>query len=124
MTFVPPKLRHWFKRKPKPVVRLTFRSASTLTLAEWQSSELLAAEGKRLLEDKSFRLAFDMLRNESPVNYGLPDLGVAATDRIVHQAKTEGYQLCLNNLEALGTLKVTDQPLQATFAPPENESLP
>lgn len=114
--------RFWsFARGPASRIVITLRPASSLSLAEWQSSELLTAEGHRLLQDRSLRAALDMLRHESPVNYGLPELNVSATDRLVHQAKTEGYHLCLNNLEALGILKVADQPVEATFAPPESD---
>lgn len=122
MTAIFKNLRRWFSRaKPAPV-KLVHRSAHTLTLAEWQSSESLVAEGQRLLADHGLRLALDMLRHESPVNYGLPVLGVAATDRIVHQARTDGYHLCLNNLEALGTLNLAEQPVEATFVLPESDT--
>lgn len=102
-------------------IRIVTRSSRQLTLAEWQASEFLVSDAKRLLADPTMRVALDVLRNESPVNYGLPELGVQPTDRIVHQAKTEGYQLCLNNLEALGILKVESRPVEATFEAPEDE---
>lgn len=108
---------------PKPLnIRIKVRPSRQLRLEEWQASEFLVSEGKRLLSDTAFQVALDVLRNESPVNYGLPDLGVQPTDRIAHQSKTEGYHLALNNIEALATFKVAQRHVEATFEPPEVEA--
>lgn len=86
-----------------------------MRLDEWQRSENLVTAATRVLSDPTMRVMLDVLRNESPVNFALPDQGVQATDRIAYQSKTEGYHLALNNLEAFAMLK-TDAPLiEATF---------
>jgi hypothetical protein len=66
-----------------------------------------------------FKTMLDVLRTESPVNLGLPKLGVQPTDRIVHQAQVEGYHLCLNNIEAMTTKGPESQTVEATFEDPE-----
>ena len=109
------------KRPAKTVSRISIRQVTSteLRLATWQQSPDLVTEGMRLLADRSMQLAIAVLRNESPSNLALPPLGVTSEDRAAHQAKTEGYQLCLNNLEALGRAGDEPMTLEATFSDPD-----
>lgn len=107
------------KRQVKERIAIRQVPSTELRLATWQQSPDLVTEGMRLLADRTMQLAIAVLRNESPSNLALPPLGVTSEDRAAHQAKTEGYQLCLNNLEALG--RASDEPvtLEATFSDPD-----
>jgi len=62
----------------------------------------------------------DVLYVESPSGYQLAALGIRAEDRAALQAKTEGYHMCLDFLEAMGMPIEDDKaPIEATFEPPE-----
>lgn len=106
------------KQKPQPVTVQVVRS-SDLTLDQWRKSEALVSSLLALTKSPVFKTMMDVLRNESPVNLGLPKLGVQPTDRIVHQAQVEGYHLCLNNIEAMATPGAQSSTVEATFEDPD-----
>lgn len=111
-------------KKAKPAklprrIRIETVRSTDLTLEVWRRSPELVDAAMKLSNDPNFRLLMDMLRNESPVNYGLPQLGVQPTDRIAHQSKVEGYHLVLNNIEAAQRLENTSAPIEAVFENPD-----
>jgi hypothetical protein len=107
------------KQKPTSAVTVQVVRSSDLTLEQWRKSEGLVSSLLALAKTPVFKTMMDVLRNESPVNLGLPKLGVQPTDRIVHQAQVEGYHLCLNNIEAMATVGPQSTTVEATFEDPD-----
>lgn len=94
------------------------REHTKLRLQEWQSQAGLVEAARKVWSDSNFRLMVDVLNNESPSNLHL--IPTADTNlRASIQAKTEGYNLCLANLEALKEMRKADSFIEATFEPPE-----
>ena len=62
-----------------------------------------------------------VMRNESPSELKLPQVGTAITDRAALQAQTEGYMMALNNLEAMSLVNRVEEETPATFEPEEQE---
>ena len=107
------------KIRPAPTINVQVVRSSDLTLEQWRKSEGLVSSLLTLSKTPIFKTMLDVLRTESPVNLGLPKLGVQPTDRIVHQAQIEGYHLCLNNIEAMITKGQESQTVEATFEDPD-----
>ncbi len=115
------KLKNLFS-KPKPDLLRPYRSpVSTLTLERWQGSDQLTAEMARIASEPIWRAFVQMMRNESPSELKLPQLGTPRDDRAALQAQIEGYMMAMNNLEAASRFNepIMDLP-QATF-PDEQE---
>lgn len=91
-----------------------------LTMDQWRSQGVLVGKAKESLDAEPFTTMVQVLRNESPANKGLP-LNATAAERVVMQAKIEGYNLCLANLRLLAVAKGKSKPLEATFEPEEKE---
>jgi len=119
----PGRRRNLRKAKAVPTLNVQVVRSSDLTLEQWRKSESLISGLLTLSKTPIFKTMMDVLRNESPVNLGLPKLGVQPTDRIVHQAQVEGYHLCLNNIEAMVTKGLESQHIEATFLDPEQPAL-
>lgn len=107
------------KVRPTPTINVQVVRSSDLTLEQWRQSEGLVSSLLTLSKQPIFKTMMDVLRTESPVNLGLPKLGVQPTDRIVHQAQVEGYHLCLNNIEAMITKGAESRTVEATFEDPD-----
>lgn len=111
------------RRKYPKRIRIVDVRSSNLTLDIWQRSQELVTEAMRLAQDRTFKLMMDCLRNSSPVNYGLPDIGTNPMDRAALQAKTEGYHMALNNIEAMSQLLQRQDTIEAVFEnPDENQN--
>lgn len=87
--------------QPKPQVKVEVVQSLNLTLAKWLKEENLIASAANLLKHPDLRAMLDVLRNEHPAIKGIA-LGTPIDQRAVFQARGEGYQLCLNNLLAMG----------------------
>lgn len=90
--------------------------ATELTLTQWRKDSALITEAKKLWANPAFRLMLQVMRNESPVNYGIagqPD----ATARISRLGEITGYHGALNNLEAFVIPIEDTELLEATFEP-------
>lgn len=98
--------------KPIPV------SIAEMRLEDWRKQEGLVTEAMKLWRNPTFVLGICVLQTEHPRNTVLA-LGINPNDRIVQQARIEGYQMCLNNLEALAKPVKAKLQLEATFEPPE-----
>lgn len=105
----------WPFKKRKAVIQLL--PATELRLKDWQASEMLVNDMNQLRLSPVFRTMLEVLRNESPVNLGLPITGVSIDDRISHACRIEGYQMCLNTIDAMGKFKVNGGQLEPTFEP-------
>lgn len=112
----------FWKRKPAPQttpkVEVLTVNPLTIRLAEWRSNVDLVTQSNKLAAQELFKAQLEVLKNESPANVSLR-FGSAATDRIAHQARTEGYCECLRNLQLFCSHKKLPKPLEATFEPPE-----
>lgn len=112
------KLPSWLKPKPQVAVtrQITVVRSSSLRLSDWTCDESLVKETNKLQQTPLFQAMLGVLRNESPGCYGVA-MGATHDDRIAHACKAEGYQLALNNLEALGVLIKPQAFLESTFEP-------
>ena len=104
---------------PQRPIRMESRETWKLTLDEWRKQEQMVLESRTLARNLTYRAQLDVLRNSHPCHTLFTPLGVSPTDRIVHQAKCEGYELALNNLEAMTRPFKQTKPLEATFEAPE-----
>lgn len=107
---------------PTEPIRKETREAWKLTLDEWRRQEQMVLESRALARNLTYRAQMDVLRNSHPCHTLFSPIGVNPNDRIVHQSKIEGYELCLNNLEAMTRPFKHAKPLEATFEAPEEHS--
>ncbi len=116
-TVPPPKTPHPRKAPPQPQTRhiLVVRSTS-LRLADWQRDPSLVKQAYALHQSALFTAMLAVLRNESPMNYGLPH-DATHDARIAHANQAAGYQLAINNLEALANLITPAAHLVSEFKP-------
>ena len=108
---------NWFNRKPpasKTIIKVIHSTA--MRMDQWRSSPELVEYAKRLFTTPEFQTLLDVLRNESPSSFGLP-IGSSHDDQIAHSYKGTGYNLCLNNIEALSNMHEHPTYLEATFEP-------
>jgi len=105
-----------FGRKPAPI-KVQLVSSSILTLEQWRKDPSLVMAAKRLESDSTYQMALAVLQNSHPCHTLFAPMGVNPNDRIVHQAKIEGYELALNNFAALSTSFKSLKSLEATFQP-------
>lgn len=103
----------WFKKKPVHI-RVERRQESKLRLADWQNDPRLCATAAKILDDPNVQLMLSVMKNEHPLRTALP-YGVSLDDRAVLQARAEGYEMFLSNLEALA-INTTPVPMpEAVF---------
>lgn len=87
---------------PEPTIKVVLVSSSVLTLDQWRKDTRLVAAARELARNETFRMMVAVLENSHVRFVALPTIGVSQDDRAAHQARGEGYQICLNNLEAMG----------------------
>lgn len=104
------------KLAPKEVRLIVLsRDPCRLRLDEWRSSKEHVAIARKVLSDPSLRLMLDICRTEHPASQLL--LNAELSERAVQQARIEGYHMCLNNIEALGSFQAPTQALESEFLP-------
>lgn len=104
-----------FHRKPVPIsIRIVEREVTTLRLHEWQADARLCGEARKVMDSPHVRLMVQVLHNSSPAFWFLPQ-DAGAEIRALHQARIEGYNLAIANLDALGEHKAAPTPLAETF---------
>lgn len=96
-------------------VRLVDRPLCDLRLDEFRSDKNLVNLAATVLANSNMQVMLQVLRNEHPGFDVLPH-GSNPNDRIIQQARSEGYEICLSNLEALGKEQLLPERLQSTFA--------
>lgn len=109
---------NWFKKKTTPLTErhiVVLRSTS-LRLADWQRDPSLVKQAYGLQQSALFTAMIAVLRNESPMNWGLP-LAATNDDRVAHANQAAGYQLALNNLEAMAALIKPADHIVSEFKP-------
>jgi hypothetical protein len=108
-----------FKKRPAPRLQVVYRDCSRLTLEQWRSVPDLVKVGMKFMSDPLFRQMLDVCRNEHPIETVHIDADMYT--RAIHQARIEGYMLCLNNLESMGSIVKHEEPIESTFEPPEED---
>lgn len=105
-----------FRRPRKTTRHIAVVRSTSLRLASWQRDPSLVRRAYELAQTELFTAMLAVLRNESPMNYGL---AVDATHdaRIAHANQAAGYQLALNNLEALALLVEPAEHIESEFKP-------
>ena len=106
----------WFRKRPVKIQVLR-RDESKLRLAEWQNDPALCSLASKVLGNPDLQLMLSVMRNEHPSHIVLR-LGVATDDRLVHQARAEGYEMFFANLEALA-INTTPVPQPESVFEPE-----
>ncbi len=112
-------LKFWKNRRPV-IARLIDRDPLKIRLQEFRGNKSLVGEAQKILSLSSLRLMLDCARNEHPANLVLP-IGTSPNDRIVQQARGEGYTLALANLEAMGNYQELKDLGEATYETEETE---
>jgi len=111
-----------WKKKPAPdpiaPIKVVVVSSVELTLDQWRKDTRLVASAKELARNEIFRMMVDVLENSHVRFLALPAVGATQDDRAAFQARSEGYQICLNNLEAMSKDWTLSKPLVSTFQPP------
>lgn len=111
-------LRRLFRVEPKLIVRhkthLVTGTSLGLGLRQWQSDEKLVIMARDIHADRRFQAMLDVNRTESPANW---IDGNTSPERAL--GRIEGYQMCLNNFEAMTKRAETPEHLEATFEAPE-----
>lgn len=122
-------LMNFFKRLIRPIgssskpieqppIKVVLVSSSSLTLDQWRKDTRLVTSAKELARNEVFRMQVAVLENSHPRFLAFPATGSNQEDRAAMQAKCEGYQLCLNNLEAMSKPWTISKPLVSTFQNP------
>lgn len=108
-----------FFKRPKPVVqyRVIEREPFKLTTEEWRSDPALCAGAKGVLQSPLVTQMLQTLRNSHPAFFVLTDSSL--NDRMVHQARGEGYTMALRDLELLGEWQKAPRNIEPEFADEE-----
>ncbi len=102
--------------KKAPLRQIVVVRSTSLRLAEWQRDSSLVKQAYALEQGALFQAMIAVLRNESPMNFGL-SVDALHDARIAHANQAAGYQLALNNLEALAALIEPADRIQSEFLP-------
>jgi len=118
------KLFKWMRRRQRREelrVRLVDRPHTHLRADEFRADRELAHLAAMVLANPNMQLMLAVLRNEHPAFEVLPT-GVSGNDRMVQQAKSEGYTIALATLESLGVRATLPERLVSTFGAVEQPS--
>lgn len=92
---------------------------TNLTLEIWRDTPELVTAMANIQAMPIWNALIEMLKNESPSEIKLPQLGTSTEDRAALQCHIEGYHMAINNLLAVGTPVVQEIEPAATFEPEE-----
>jgi hypothetical protein len=109
----------WPFKKTKLEVKVIHRDSLNLRLAEWQADEKLSHAAAKLLLDPTFQLMLQVNRNESPHLMHLT-VDCALDARALHQARIEGYNMCLRNFQAMAEHRPIASTIEPTFEQEES----
>lgn len=102
-----------FKKRVR--VEVIRKQESQITFQDWRSDPALCALAAKVLADPNVQLMLSVLRNESPTKRVL-DYYASLDVRAMMQARGEGYEMFLNNLEALAVSTAPAPMPEAAFA--------
>jgi hypothetical protein len=99
-------------------VEIVRRKESEIRFADWRADPTLCAMAAKVLADPNVQLMLSVLRNESPSKHVL-HYDATLEARALMQARIEGYEMFLNNLEAMAVSVLPIEMPEANFAPTE-----
>lgn len=111
-------MKLWPFKKPPVELKVITRPSTDLRLADWQATSKLVSSAQQVLAGDFARLMVCVLHNESPANWVL-NTNATIEERGTHQARIEGYLMCLANLQAMARLQSPKQELEPSFEPEE-----
>lgn len=103
--------------QPEPQIKVNVVSSHTLTLMQWRKQEKLVTDAMALARNSTFQMMLQVLYNEHPARNGFASVGTTSEDRAAHQAKTEGFEACLNKIKEMSQPWAISKPIIATFEP-------
>ena len=110
-------------RKPQVRYEVIRRDVTRLRANEWRTSDTCIGIAQKFLRDPEFWLMLDCVRNDHPDKiFFLKE--VSLEERALQQARIEGYMMCLNTLESLGTPMRQVADVRATYESPDADMRP
>lgn len=110
----------WPFKKTILNVLTVHRDSTKLRLSEWQADENLTNSAGKVLVDPVFQMMVQVAKNESPSLMALT-IDCPLETRALHQARIEGYNMALRNIDAMASHKPLPSELVATFEDEEKE---
>lgn len=107
---------NWILGKDKGTsqsIQIVQRERSKIRLQDWQSDKSLTTAAAEHLAQPTLQFMMDVVRNEHPGRFVLTN--ASSEVRAIQQARSEGYEMCLANLDALGQFIPLREPLQASY---------
>lgn len=105
-----------FNKKQPAKYRIERIRESRLRIVDWQNDPRLCVLAAKMLDNADLRLMLSVMRNEHPCHYVLPaDAPLDA--RAVQQARAEGYEMFMANLERMSVCTVPAESIEAAFEP-------
>ena len=103
------------RRKPSQQlsIKIVERQRSSIRLSDWQSDKSLTTAAGEYLAQPTLQFMLDVLRNEHPGRFVLSN--VSNEQRAIQQARSEGYEMCLANFDALSKFVPLLEPIQAEY---------
>lgn len=100
---------------PTKLVPVTI-PAKEITLDKWRKDESMVVASMALAKHHTYVAQLGVLECEHP-RYLALKLDASVQERAALQARSEGYQMCLNNLQAMSTPLKVNRPVTSTFEP-------
>lgn len=91
-----------------------------LRLAQWQGDRNLTNSAGKVMAEGTVKLMLQVLGNESPALWSM-DVNTSLESRALQQARIEGYNMALKNLEAMAVHVAFTEAIEATFEPEQRE---
>lgn len=115
--------KKWYEKQirsvPESTIEFIQLDPLQLRLVDWRKSGLLTTKAGMALKQQTIRAMIQVLKNETPANYAMAIAGTRTEDRAALQARIEGFHLAINMLESMDKPLTKQEPLVATFEPPE-----
>lgn len=92
-----------------------------MRMDEFRRDGTKVAGAAELLRHPAVVEMLDVVKREAPHNFGTPSTGWASGDREKWLGVIEGYNMAMNNLEALGVFQEEHRMPEATFGAEETE---
>ena len=107
-------MKFW-KRKPETLqVHIVDRPVTHLRADEFRADKELVHLATTVLANSNMQIMLQVLKNEHPGFDVLPS-NADSIQRVVWQARSEGFSLCLATLESLGIQATLPERLVSTF---------
>jgi hypothetical protein len=103
----------WWSKK-RPQIKLITVLSNKIRLEQWRENKTLVGMAQTTLKTEALVLMLQCAANESPGNFSLP-MDATPDMRAAHQARTEGYNMALANLEAMGMVQEQVGIFEPTF---------